>query len=93
MSRNNSGRAAQGEREREGRDESERKTEGEGDALSEARRATCRAGMNIMIHTLSVLQTHYMGIVHGHILPLYCSSSSSFSSALRPNPSLPSSRN
>ena len=59
-------------------------------------RARCRAGMSLMIHTLSVLQTHYMGIIHGHILPIYLdapshtpSSSSSSSSASSSSP-LPS---
>jgi hypothetical protein len=85
LSRSEKIKAAQGEREKEGGGESERKGAGEGDVASESRRATCRAGMSLMIHTLSVLQTHYMGIIHGHILPLYCSSSSS-SSALHPDP-------
>ena len=44
-------------------------------AESDHTRAKCRAGMGLMIHTLSVLQSHYMGIIHGHIVPLYCDSS------------------
>lgn len=60
-------------------------------------RARCRAGMSLMIHTLSVLQTHYMGIIHGHILPIYLdapshapSSSSSTSSSASSSSPLPS---
>ena len=60
-------------------------------------RARCRAGMSLMIHTLSVLQTHYMGIIHGHILPIYLdaplhtpSSSSSSSSSVSSASPLPS---
>jgi hypothetical protein len=42
-------------------------------------RTRCRAGIGLVIHTLSVLQSHYMGLIHGHIMPLYTGSTSSIS--------------
>ena len=50
-------------------------------------RAKCRAGMSLMIHTLSVLQTHYMGIIHGHILPIYLDAPSHTSASSLPSTS------
>lgn len=44
--------------------------------ILELTKAKCRAGMGLVIHTLSTLQSHYMGYIHGHILPQYCKSSS-----------------
>jgi len=34
-------------------------------------RAKCRAGLSLLVHALSALQTYYMRAVHGHILPQY----------------------
>ena len=53
-------------------------------------RAICRAGMSMMMHTLSVLQSHYMGLIHGHIVPSYCSTSSSSSSSSSSSADAPS---